>query len=189
MLELKLYFKRMRMIAFMSGKKLPEEVSQIINKNEGPTSLLFISGGFDVFIKLNNISVLEEEAFFGKFHIVYKEIDIPFLILVFSDFIFDIPIQKLPENIGNAFNIYFVETNGNILKGIRVASLEANILTSLVKRVSEISSYDFEKAKEMVLDIYSKHDSISIAKDPLFVQSFNPVVKEQNIKHPIIYHE
>lgn len=173
------------MIALMTGKELPTEITEILRMKEGMVNLTFISGGFDVFITLDRISKEEEDAFFDKFHILYRELDIPFLILSFNTYVFDIPIYRLNKETGNAFNIYLVEKEGYILKGIRVASLENSILQKLLLRISEIASYDSEKVKEIVTNVYKTYDSITIAQNAMFAQSFNAVDRESDA--PIIF--
>ncbi len=120
--------------------------------------LTFNENGITAYIILNKIDKSELKQYNSNLTVIYKDLEVPFLVLKYKEDSFEFPFFPNESlKIGNALDILFIDLNGYVLKSYRRLGLDMNMLKNITNGI------DFVNA-------LSKEQIISIIKNQIYIK-------------------
>ena len=137
---------------YQVGKQVPPNfLKSIESSNEERNFLSFNEHGLTACIILNNITKDELKEYQGNLTVIYKDLEMPFLVIKFKDSSFEFPIFSNDSlTVSNKLTIMFIELNGFILKHNRMLGLEMELVNALVEGVNFTNTLTKEQAQSII---------------------------------------
>jgi len=124
------------------NKQVPPGLLEELKKtNEERTFLTYDGKGITAYIILKDITRNELKQYTSNLTVVYKDLEIPFLVLKYKENSFDIPIFPNESlEIANKLDILIVDLNGYILKSYRRLGLNMNITNAIAAGINFVNT-------------------------------------------------
>lgn len=149
------------MVGYIVNSSLPIEEQKVLSKVKGDRAFLdFNNGIMCAYIVMNNIQEKEIELASSTMGVKSVFVNgVSFMRLDYGEFDFDIPIlyQEKDAIKGNALNIFLVEENGYILRGIRTLGLSDDIMQHIGRCKETPFKSDPIEFQKRVAEIFSNY--------------------------------
>lgn len=152
---------------YQVGKQVPPTFLKSIENSKVERNFLsFNEHGLTACIILNNITKEELKEYQGNLTVIYKDLEVPFLVLKFKNSSFEFPIFVNESlTVSNKLTIMFIELNGFILKHNRMLGLEMQLVNALVEGVNFTNTLTKEQAQSIISNqIYPKYTAEDMCK-------------------------
>jgi hypothetical protein len=152
---------------YQVGKQVPPNFLKSIENSKTERNFLsFNEHGLTACVILNNITKNELKEFQGNLTVIFKDLEIPFLVLKFKDSSFEFPIFSNESlSVSNKLTIMFIELNGFILKHNRMLGLEMELVNALVDGVNFTNTLTKEQAQYIISNqIYPNNTAEDMCK-------------------------
>lgn len=152
---------------YQVGKQVPPNfLKSIESSNEERNFLSFNEHGLTACIILNNITKDELKEFQGNLTVIYKDLEVPFLVLKYKNSSFEFPIFSNESlSVSNKLTIMVIELNGFILKHNRMLGLEMELVNALVEGVNFTRALTKEQVQSIISNqIYPNNTAEDMCK-------------------------